>query len=83
MQTTLTVFLYLLPMLLIMSWYAKRRQQEHSDSLTALEDNRKAGLLEPASLHPLIDATRCMGCGSCASACPEGNVLGLIDGKAQ
>jgi len=83
MQTTLTLFLYLLPMLLIFSWYAKRRQQEHSDSLTALEENRKAGLLEPASLHPLIDATRCMGCGSCASACPEGNVLGLINGKAQ
>jgi len=73
----------MLPMLLILVWYTKRRQQEHTGSLELLDENRKAGLLEPASLHPLIDVKKCMGCGSCASACPEGNVLGLIEGKAQ
>jgi thioredoxin reductase/Pyruvate/2-oxoacid:ferredoxin oxidoreductase delta subunit len=82
MKVTLTLVLYLLPMLLILSWYKRRKQQEHDNSLVTLEANREAGLLEPASLHPVIDATRCMGCGSCVSACPEGNVLGLIDGKA-
>ena len=25
----------------------------------------------------------CIGCGSCASACPEGGVLGLINGRAE
>ncbi|WP_207891831.1 NAD(P)-binding domain-containing protein [Thiogranum longum] len=54
----------------------------HAQSLAALEENERAGLTEPASLHPVIDAGRCMGCGSCASACPEGNVLGLVAGKA-
>jgi thioredoxin reductase (NADPH) len=83
MKTALTLSLYLLPMLLILSWYTRRKQQVHEDSLAVLEENRQAGLLEPASLHPLIDVTRCMGCGSCVSACPEGDVLGLINGKAQ
>jgi len=83
MQSTLIFFLYLLPLLLILSWYTRRKQQAHDSSLSELEENRQAGLLEPASLHPVIDPTRCMGCGSCASACPERNVLGLIDGKAQ
>ena len=46
----------------------------------------EAGLTEPASLHPVIDPAKCMGCGTCVSACPEGHnhpVLGLIDGKGQ
>ena len=38
--------------------------------------------MEPPSLHPLIDASACLGCASCVPACPEGEVLGLIDGKA-
>jgi thioredoxin reductase/NAD-dependent dihydropyrimidine dehydrogenase PreA subunit len=42
----------------------------------------EAGLTEPASLHPKIDLAKCLGCGACARACPEGNVLGIIDGKA-
>ena len=42
----------------------------------------EAGLTEPASLHPVIDPATCVGCGTCAKACPEGDVLGLIKGKA-
>jgi thioredoxin reductase (NADPH) len=44
-----------------------------------------AGLTEPASLHPIIDAAKCLGCGACVKACPEQplhQVLGLIGGKA-
>ena len=37
-----------------------------------------------ASLHPIIDAVKCIGCGSCVKACPvqpEHAVLGLLGGK--
>lgn len=43
----------------------------------------EAGLLEPASLHPKIDPLKCLGCGACARACPEGDILGMINGKAE
>jgi thioredoxin reductase (NADPH) len=43
----------------------------------------EAGLLEPASLHPKIDPAQCVGCGACVRACPEGDILGLINGKAE
>lgn len=34
------------------------------------------------AMHPQIDAMKCIGCGSCVKVCPEGEVLGLIEGKA-
>ena len=40
-------------------------------------------LLEPPSLHPVINPNRCAGCAVCADACPEAGVLGIIDGKAE
>lgn len=43
---------------------------------------QKNGLGEPASLHPHIDSSKCMGCGACVSACPEGKILALINRKA-
>ncbi|HEY9199436.1 MAG TPA: NAD(P)-binding domain-containing protein [Gammaproteobacteria bacterium] len=57
----------------------QRSQQRRSEA--AFEQVRAAGLAEPASLHPLVDPVRCIGCGSCVAACPEGNVLGLINKK--
>ncbi|WP_374527621.1 NAD(P)-binding domain-containing protein [Novosphingobium sp.] len=59
--------------------FERRRSRK---ALAVLEDNRQAGLNEPASLHPVIDPARCLGCAACARACPEKKVLGIIDGKA-
>jgi thioredoxin reductase/NAD-dependent dihydropyrimidine dehydrogenase PreA subunit len=36
----------------------------------------------PKSQHPHIDTNYCIGCGSCTSVCPEGDVLAMIGGKA-
>lgn len=36
----------------------------------------------PKSQHPHIDATYCIGCQACTSVCPEGDVLGMVGGKA-
>jgi putative YpdA family bacillithiol system oxidoreductase len=36
----------------------------------------------PKSQHPHIDTAWCLGCGSCTSVCPEGDVLAMVGGKA-
>lgn len=59
--------------------HALRRDRRNVQALVAAT---KAGLAEPASLHPVIDAGKCGGCGACVSACPEGDVLGIINGRA-
>jgi thioredoxin reductase/ferredoxin len=74
------------PLALIWGWYLGRRQRAERSHIEVRERNASSGLAEPASLHPVIDATRCIGCGSCVKACPEQpehHVLGLIGNKAQ
>lgn len=78
----LSLIIYLLPIFLLLGWYAPRKRRQEADSRAALDANIQAGLTEPASLHPVIDPLKCMGCGACVSACPEGDVLGVIDSKA-
>jgi thioredoxin reductase/Pyruvate/2-oxoacid:ferredoxin oxidoreductase delta subunit len=36
----------------------------------------------PKGLHPLIDVNDCIGCGTCTTVCPEGDVLAMLGGKA-
>jgi ferredoxin len=36
----------------------------------------------PRGQHPHIDVSHCIGCQSCTAACPEGDVLGMVGGKA-
>ncbi len=41
------------------------------------------GVHLPASLHPVIDPDICIGSLSCIKACPEGDILGVVDGVAK
>lgn len=36
----------------------------------------------PKAQHPHIDTTYCIGCQTCTSVCPEGDVLAMLGGKA-
>lgn len=76
------LLVYLTPFLVIAGYYVRRRARSQAHNLAALNQSRSAGHAEPASLHPVIDYVLCIGCGSCVKACPEQNVLGVIDSKA-
>ena len=76
---------YVLPLVLVLAWHLRKRENLQAESIVAKVEAEEAGLTEPASLHPLIDPLKCIGCGSCVLACPEQGhhtVLGLINGKA-
>jgi thioredoxin reductase (NADPH) len=36
----------------------------------------------PQSQHPHIDTTNCIGCATCTTVCPEGDVLAMLGGQA-
>ena len=76
------VLVYLLPLLLGFGLYTLARRRRHLGASAKLADSQEAGLTEPASLHPLIDPALCLGCAVCVDVCPEGEILGLVHGKA-
>jgi thioredoxin reductase/NAD-dependent dihydropyrimidine dehydrogenase PreA subunit len=78
--------LYSIPVVFFWMLYALNRRMTSQRNLMIKTEEFEAGLTEPASLHPVIDPSKCMGCGTCVRACPEAHnhpVLGLISGKAQ
>ncbi len=80
---TSIILLYVLPTLLMVSGYLYFKHRKSARNRVEQEEARITGMHEPASLHPVIDQSRCIGCGSCVAACPEQSVLGLINGKAE
>jgi len=78
-----TVLVYVVPMIAVWATYVAARKRRECHSIAKLSAAMEAGIAEPASLHPVIDPARCIGCASCVRACPEGDILGLIDGKAE
>jgi len=74
---------YAAPLLLVWFLFHLNRRKSESRYIATREAAKEAGLTEPASLHPVIDKALCMGCGACVSACPEGEIIGLINGKAE
>lgn len=73
---------YLLPVAAIFGYYLSQRRRRERSAKTARETAFEAGLDQPSSLHPKIDPLKCIGCGACVAACPEGDVIGRIHGKA-
>lgn len=76
------IYLYLIAILLIMTLYLRRYYRRHQQDVATLEEAVQSGLVEPPSLHPVIEAGRCscIGSAACAAACPE-EAIGVINGK--
>ena len=79
----LTYGIYVLPLLVLLVWHVLRRRRFERRSE---EVRKQTGAAEPASLHPVINPARCIGCASCVKACPEQEhhiVLGIVRGRAE
>ena len=62
--------------------YVRHIRKKEATARKKFEQAKIAGLQAAVSAHPHINAISCIGCGGCVDACPEGDVLGIIDGKA-
>ncbi len=62
--------------------YVRRLRSKEARAREKFRELKISGLHEAATVHPHIDLVNCIGCGGCVKACPEGDVLGLIEGKA-
>jgi thioredoxin reductase/Pyruvate/2-oxoacid:ferredoxin oxidoreductase delta subunit len=78
------MWLYGLPLVIILFVYLRKQSKKTQESQRVFEEAVESGMIEPASIHPVVNHTLCLGCASCVSACPERdkNVMGIIHGKA-
>lgn len=79
--TILAVTLLLgLSMLAVAAWrrLERRREVTARGELAALAE---MGDVVAAGRYPKIDPMRCIGSGGCVAACPEKNVLAVVDGR--
>ncbi len=65
-----------------MYYYAKRKKTSSEIVIKKVAIAKEEGLFEPVSLHPYINLNTCIGSAACISACPEKDILGVVDGLA-
>jgi thioredoxin reductase (NADPH) len=69
----------------VLGFFLIRYWRAHQRSTAKASEAAERGALfsdGPKAQHPKILADSCIGCGACITVCPEGDVLGLVKGKA-
>lgn len=66
---------------IVLPYVRSFRRQRHADRARK-EEAARLGIDRPPAQFPFIDPMRCIGCGTCVAACPEGDVLGIVGGTA-
>ena len=66
----------------VVAIYLRKQKRESKEVESKIERAKKEGLYEPVSLHPVVNVNSCIKTGACIMACPEKDILGILDGKA-
>lgn len=67
--------------IVVVAFYLRKQNRESRLVSTKIKKAKEEGLYEPVSLHPVIDHN-CIKTGACITACPEHDILGIVDGRA-
>ena len=62
--------------------YLRKQKRISKQTAEKIKKAKEEGLYEPVSLHPVVDPNSCIQTGACIAACPEKDILGIINGKA-
>ncbi len=71
----------LLLCVLVMFLYVKTKSKKSEIVERKIEKAKEDGVYEPVSLYPFIDPNSCIGGAACVSACPEKDIIGVVNGK--
>lgn len=82
-ENIITYFLTFLLVVVIFYYYLRKNKRQTLQTKAKQQKAKEYGFHEPVSLHPVIDPETCIGSGACIKVCPEHDVLGINNGKAQ
>ena len=68
--------------LVVILLYLRRERKKSRKVEEKIKKAKADGLYEPVSLHPVVDPNKCIKTGACIAACPEHDILGIVNGKA-
>jgi thioredoxin reductase (NADPH) len=66
----------------ILAFYLWRNSKNSNATKAKIEKAKELGFYEPVSLHPVVNLEICIGSGACITACPEKDILGIVNGQA-
>ena len=66
----------------IVAFYLWKNSKRSTTTKAKIEKAKELGLYEPVSLHPVVNLEICIGSGACITACPEKDILGIVNGQA-
>jgi len=67
--------------LIVIVIYIRKQLRETKITQEKIVKAKEEGLFEPVSLHPVVNHN-CIKSGACIAACPEHDVLGIVNGRA-
>lgn len=82
LEKIITYGIVLLVCLAIVAIYLRKLKKASQVVEAKIEKAKQEGLFEPVSLHPVINPSTCIKSGGCIAACPEKDILGIVNGKA-
>ncbi len=65
----------------VMLFYVKIKSNKSKVVEQKIQQAKENGVYEPVSLYPFIDPNICIGGAACVSACPEKDIIGILNGK--
>jgi thioredoxin reductase/Pyruvate/2-oxoacid:ferredoxin oxidoreductase delta subunit len=68
--------------LIVLLIYLRKLKRGSRKVEAKIASAKMEGLHEPVSLHPVVDPNSCIMTGACILACPEKDILGILNGKA-
>lgn len=67
---------------LVCSLYTIQQGKKSRKTLKKIDKAKEYGTHEPVHIHPFVDPATCIGSGACVKVCPEKDILGLMNGRA-
>ena len=79
----ISTYVLVIGFIAILIYFYLSKNKKHSKSIkTKIAKAKELGFHEPVSLHPVVNPDNCIGSGACITACPEHDILGIVNGKA-